>query len=477
MNNIPVLNALKKYIDEGNAPFSMPGHKNGRGFTCTDEGRVFNEVMLKGDITEVEGLDNLHNPQGIIKEAQELLAKLYGSRASYFLVNGSTSGNLAMIFSAFKEGDKVLVERNCHRSIFNGIIMRKLQPIYIKNYMSKRYNAPISIDMGHFLQTLEENSDINGVILTYPNYYGIACDLSLVVKKCKERGIKVLVDCAHGAHFGISPLLPDNPIKLGADMAVMSAHKTLPSLTQTAYLHIGETMDKSLTDFYVSMFSSTSPSYTFMASMDYARYYLETYGREAFDSLVKTVDDYRDRINQIKGLHVISQGDIKSEYAESPVGFDRTRLIINVDKEYNGFALLDYLRLKGVQSEMSDGFNTVLISSPFNSKEDFERLFMALKHFPMSDYKRKPIDIKVSTIPSRALLPWQAVESKSALVDLKDCEGKISGTNIVPYPPGVPIIMMGEFIDRDVISMVQYYLSNGVTILGIDEEKIRVIEQ
>jgi arginine/lysine/ornithine decarboxylase len=477
LNNIPVLKALKEYVEEKNAPFSMPGHKSGRGFTSTEEGRLFSEIMLKGDITEVEGLDNLHSPQGILKESQGLLSKLYGSKESYFLVNGSTSGNLAMIFSAFKEGDKVLVERNCHRSIFNGVIMKKLQPIYIKNYISKRYNAPISIDMGHFLQILEENHDIKGVVLTYPNYYGITCELSLVIKACKERGVKVLVDCAHGAHFGISPLLPENPIKLGADMAVMSAHKTLPSLTQTAYLHIGEAVDKDMVDFYVSIFSSTSPSYTFMASMDYARHYLETYGKEAFEDLIKVVDEYRNKISELNGFHTISHADIKSEYKEFAVGFDSTRLVINIEKGYNSHSILDYLRLKGVQAEMSDGYNIVLIPSPFNLREDFEKLYNALKECPMNNYRSRNFDIRINNIPVRALLPWQAIEAKTRLVDIIDSIGKVSASNIVPYPPGVPLIMMGEFIDNDTVSMIQYYLSNGVSVLGIDEGKVRIIEQ
>ena len=145
-----MLEGLLNYMKENNAPFSMPGHKSGRAFMRTAEGKALQEVMLQGDITEVEGLDNYHDPKGIIKEGQRLLKELYGSEESYFLVNGSTSGNLVMIFSSFNEGDKILVERNCHKSIFNAIILRKLQPIYIKNYYSNRYNAPISMDMEHF---------------------------------------------------------------------------------------------------------------------------------------------------------------------------------------------------------------------------------------------------------------------------------------------------------------------------------------
>ena len=464
-----------QYVNEKNIPFSMPGHKGGRGFLCTDEGRLLYDIMLKGDITEVEGLDNLHNPQGIIAESEQLLQNLYGSSKSYFLVNGSTSGNLAMIFSSFKEGDKVLVERNCHRSIFNAIIMRKLQPIYIKNYISKKYNAPISIDMEHFLQTLDSEQNIRGIVLTYPNYYGITCDLEFIVKVCKEREVKVLIDCAHGAHFGISPLLPENPIKLGADMAVMSAHKTLPSLTQTAYLHLGEGVDKNKVDFYVSAFSSTSPSYIFMAAMDYARFYLEGYGEEGFEDTIKLLGIYRDKINQLKGFHALEQEDIKTEYKNYNVNFDMSRLIINIDKGYNGHSILDYLRASGVQCEMSDGYNLVLIASPFHKEYEYEILYNALKRCPLDEFLTNNIDVKINDIPKRVLLPWEVEGKKSELIDITECIGKVSASNIVPYPPGVPLIMMGEVIDEDAVDMVQYYLNNGVTVLGIQEQKIRIL--
>lgn len=476
LKDIPVLNALLRYVSEENAPFSMPGHKGGRGFMCTAEGRLLNDIVLKSDITEVEGMDNLHSPQGVLREAQELLAHHYGSKKSYFLVNGSTSGNLAMIYSSFSDGDKVLVERNCHRSIFNGIIMKKLNPIYIKNYMSKTYNAPISIDMEHFLQVVEEEKDIKGIVLTYPNYYGITCDLGLVIRVCKEKGIKVLIDCAHGAHFGITSLLPENPVKLGADMVVMSAHKTLPSLTQTAYLHVGESIDCNIVDFYVSSFSSTSPSYVFMATMDYARFFLDTHGKNAFEDTIVLVNEYKSKINSLNGFQVISQEDIQDEYEGFKGRLDNTRLVINVQNGYNAHVILDYLRSKRVQCEMSDGFNLVLIASPFNTKEDYEKLYEALSECPLQELTSNNIDILINNIPERRLLPWQVAKEKSKVIDINNSVGEVSAVNIVPYPPGVPLIMMGEIIDKDTVNMIQYYINSGVTVLGIEERKVRVVE-
>lgn len=472
-----MLEGLLNYLKENNAPFSMPGHKSGRAYMKTEEGKALQEIMLHGDITEVEGLDNYHDPQGIIKEGQSLLKELYGSEESYFLVNGSTGGNLVMIFSTFKEGDKILVERNCHKSIFNAIVLRKLQPIYIKNLYSNLYNAPISLDMEHFLEIIEKQHDIKGFVLTYPNYYGTACDLSTIIEKCKEKNIKLLVDCAHGAHFGISDELPENPMKLGADMAVMSAHKTLPSLTQSSYLHLGKNVDKEKVRFYLSVFSSTSPSYIFMASLDYARFYLSKYGKEDFEACIRIVKEYSEKIDKLERFSVWKEKDIKREYPDRQLKMDSSRLVIHVDEEYSAYLILDYLREKGVQCEMSDGYNLVLIASPFNDLEDYERLYNALKQCPLDKFKANFHMNWRSNLPESRLLPWQALESEVEEVELKDSEGRICASNIVPYPPGIPIIMMGEIIDISTVNMIQYCIRNGVTMLGFEGNKMKIVKR
>ncbi|KHO40369.1 decarboxylase, partial [Clostridium tetani] len=250
MSKLPLVEGVLNYIKKKNIYFSMPGHKQGEGFLSTDIGKKIKEQILKLDITEVDGVDNLHNPTGIIKESQIKLSELYGSKKSYFLVNGSSSGNMIMTFSSFEEGDKVIVDRNCHKSIFNTIIIRKLKAIYVKNKIHKGFNLPLSVDSSHIIKTIKENKDAKGIIITYPNYYGICCDLEKIIMEAKKHNMKVLIDCAHGAHFVANKKLPKNPVKLGADMVVMSSHKTLPSLTQTAFLHVNneELIDK--VDFY-----------------------------------------------------------------------------------------------------------------------------------------------------------------------------------------------------------------------------------
>lgn len=476
MAKTPIIDALLEYTKEKNAPFSMPGHKGGRGMFEKYSHKNLKNMIIDMDITEVEGLDNLHKAEGIIKESEELLSNLYGSEKSYFLVNGSTSGNLAMIFSAFNEGDKVIVERNCHRSIFNSIVLRKLKPVYVDNIIDDSYNAPVTINMEHFFETLDNNTDAAGVIVTYPNYYGIACDLERIVYACKRLNMMVLVDCAHGAHFGISEMLPENPLKLGADIVVMSAHKTLPSLTQTAFLHVSNRRKIKELDFYVSVFSTTSPSYIFLAAMDYCRAYMEEYGREDFEKCIHMVKKYSKIINAETVFNVMNQEDISRICSPYNVKLDKSRMVINCGKRLDGFKITEYLRKCGVQCEMSDGSNIVLIAAPFNSKEDYDKLVNALKNIEEKRFTCNKIVLKVNRMPTQKLAPYEAVDMESNYVPLGEALGQIAAANIVPYPPGIPIVVMGEVIDKNSLGIINYYVNEGTTILGLDNRKINVLK-
>ena len=478
MSRLPIIEELLKYIEEDNSYFAMPGHKMGKIFNEVPEGKELLRNLIKFDITEVDGVDNLHNPQGILKEAQELVSRFYGSKKSYFLVNGSTSGNLAMIFSTFKEGDKIIVERNCHRSIYNGIIMRKLRPVYIKSKISNIYDAPFSLDKEHLFNLIEENNDAKGIVLTYPNYYGICSDLEAIIKKAKEHNMLVLIDSAHGAHYGVIKDLPENPLKLGADMVVQSAHKTLPSLTQTSYLHIGDGVDQEKVDFYVSSFLSTSPSYMFMASMDYARFYLETYGKDSYSKLLELCNEYRIKINNLNGFHIIDEVDLRNEGIghSKQCLIDKTRYVINLERGYSGHKLLDYLRIKKIQCEMSDSRSVVLIFSPGNDRSDFERLYLALIACEMEELKEsytKPLNCE---IPRLIKLPYEVLEEEKLSLVINECENKICGKAIVPYPPGIPLVMPGEFITKEIIDIIKYYKDNNVTLLGINDDKATVLK-
>jgi arginine/lysine/ornithine decarboxylase len=471
-----------KYIKEKNVPFCMPGHKAGLGFSETVQGKELYKNFIKADVTEVSGLDNLHCAEGIIKESQQLLSEYYGSEKSYFLVNGSTSGNLAMIFSSFNEGDKIIVERNCHRSISNAIIMRKLKPVYIKNEISSQYDAPLPLDKEHFLCIINNNKDAKGIIVTYPSYYGICLDLPYVIQISRQYNMKVLVDAAHGAHFGACKSLPENPLKLGADMVVMSAHKTLPSLTQTAFLHVGRNIDISKVDFYVSAFLSTSPSYMLLCSMDYARFYIKEYGESKYEQLIKLCVYNREKINSLGKFYILGQDDLEDTSENQTEDnneyiMDLTRFILNVPKGYSGHKLLKYLRENNIQAEMSDCRNVVLIFSPFNNQKDFQKLYIALKNCNMDTLKVEYINLIDYDIPIALMYPYEIMDSKTTMLELSKSEGEISAVAIVPYPPGIPIVMPGERIGASTIAVIQYYIQANVTVLGIEARKVAIVEK
>ncbi|WP_346887587.1 aminotransferase class V-fold PLP-dependent enzyme [Clostridium sp. UBA1056] len=478
MPRLPIVHALLKYKEEENSYFAMPGHKMGKAYEDTKEGKVLLDNFIKFDITEVDGVDNLHHPTGIIKEGQEQLANYYGSKKSYFLVNGSTSGNMIMIFATFKEGDKIIVERNCHRSVFNSIILRKLKPIYVMNEVSKKYDAPFSINKKHLFKVIKENQDAKGILLTYPSYYGICTDLEEIVKEAKKYNMKVLIDSAHGAHFGIIDELPENPLKLGCDMVVHSAHKTLPSLTQTSFLHVN--CEELLEDvsFYTSAFLTTSPSYVFLASMDYSRYYLQQYGKKDYSTLITLCGKYRIKINDLGFYHIIDEYDIigQNQSVKSRVYIDKTRYIINVPKGFSGHLLLDYLKENKIQCEMSDSRNVVLIFATSNTKDDFDKLYRVLKECNKDILKEQYVKPKEYDIPPIEKLPWETIDMKKVECRLESSINKVCGQAIVPYPPGVPLIMPGEIVTKDIIDIIGYYRDNKITLLGVKDDSLVIIK-
>ncbi len=471
MRNMPVVQALKNYKEKDMAPFSMPGNKQGRGFS-----EDLRTLIAFGDITEVDGMDNLHKPQGVLKRAQELLASYYGSRKAYFLVNGSTSGNLTMIFSSFKEGDKILVERSCHKSIFNGIILRKLEPVYIENKFSKEYGLPLGITLENLKNLLEAEDNIKGVVLTYPNYYGICSDIKGIIEYLKERGILSLIDSAHGAHFSATQSLPYSAVELGADMVVMSAHKTLPSLTQGAYLHVNKEELIEETERYLYMFSSTSPSYPIMASLDYARAYLQERGREDYENLILRLRNLKERIDATELFTIIDRRNLQSKEEYQEFTIDESRIIIHINHpEGSSSKLSEYLFKRGVQCEMAEGKNVVLIPGPFNRSEDYERLIVALEACTIQDIKGVEAEPLYHRILKRVYLPYEALDRKGSYVKISEALGRVCTENIIPYPPGIPLALMGEEIDKAVIDAINYYIYNKATILGIYEDKIKVL--
>lgn len=469
MNKAPLLEELLKYHKEDNLILSMPGNKSGKAFLRDSLGINFKDSLGTLDITEVDSLDNLHCPEGVIKESQELLAKTYGVKKAYFLVNGSSSGNLASIFSAFNEGDEVLVERNCHKSIYNALILRKLKVVYIDSVIDKKLGIFLPPREEEIFKAFNNSKNPKGIILTNPNYFGVYYEIEESIKKLKEKGLKIIIDSAHGAHFGISKELPKSMAKLG-DYVVLSAHKTLPSLTQGAFLLVNCSDDN--IDFYIKVFMTTSPSYLIMASLDYARYYLDNYGEEDYDNLIERAEFWREKVNSLNKVNIISNIDLDGNYK-----IDKSRYLVTLNNEYSGHKLLEYLKEKNIQSEMSFSKGIVLILSTCNSDNDFERIYSSIKELDMNLIRTKECNyIYDNILPKKVLEPFEVLPLKSKSLNLDESLGKISKDFIVPYPPGIPIVCPGEIITLDVIKIIQEYINNNLSVIGLEGKKVIIVD-
>ena len=467
-NKTPLLDEVLKYKKEENLIFSMPGNKCGKVFLKDNIGKEFVDTMGYLDITEVDPLDNLHAPEGIILEAQQLLAKTYGVKKAYFMVNGSTGGNLCSIFAAFNEGDEVLVERNCHKSIYNALILRKLKVKYIEPLIDEKLGIFLPPDKKNIYDAIEQCENLKGIILTYPSYFGITYDIEEVLLDLKKRGLKIVVDSAHGAHFIANNKLPKAIYGI-PDYVVLSAHKTLPALTQGSYL-LSNTDDNDV-EFYLNTFMTTSPSYLIMSSLDYARYYLDEYGYNEYERLINKAEKYRSIINSLNKVHIISKEDLAEDY-----DIDKSRYIVTVSKEYSGHKLLEYLREQGIQCEMSFASGVVLLLSPINDDDDFKKLLKSFENLQLKDIRQDNYSKYYSFIPKKVLEPYEVFKKECKYIKINEADKNIACEAIIPYPPGIPLLCPGEVITKEAIDIIDDYISNNRSVIGIkNKEYIKVV--
>lgn len=466
---VPLLQALLDYHKEENIIFSMPGNKCGQAFERDELGKTLAQNLGYLDITEVDPLDNLHHPEGVIKEAQELLAKYYGVKKAYFMVNGSSGGNLASIFSAFKEGDEVLIERNCHKSVYNALILKKLKVTYIEPLVYGDGGLFLPPNKENIYKTLEGCKAPKGIILTYPNYFGISYDIEEVIKDLKSKGLKIVIDEAHGAHYGVCDSLPKNIASL-ADYTVVSAHKTIPALTGGSYLLVNDESEE--VQFYISAFMTTSPSYLIMASLDYGRYYLENYGKEDYEKLIEVAEERKKDINWLGKVRVLAKEDLPQGY-----DLDLSRYVLVLPKGYSGGKLQEYLRSNKIQCEMSFFSGVVLILSPANAKVGLEGLYRALEELDMDLLKDEEKSIKFNYVmPEKGMEPYEVFKHKGEWVNLEAAVGRVTKEAIVPYPPGIPLVSSGERITKEIVDRINNYICEGVGIIGVKDREVLVLE-
>lgn len=471
---IPLYQALKEHSEKKPISFHVPGHKYGEVFPM-DDGAHFRE-LLKIDVTELSGLDDLHSPEGIILEAEALLAELYGVKHSFFLVNGTTVGNLAMVMAVCKEGDIILVQRNCHKSIMNAIRLVKARPIFLEPEFEKLWGIASEVSYDIVEQAICLYPDAKGLILTYPNYYGMTYDLKAIINLVHRNQIPVLIDEAHGAHFIIGEDFPESAVQLGADIVVQSAHKTLPAMTMGSYLHYNSSLISltELTD-YLQILQSSSPSYPIMASLDIARSFIGTFSVDDHHYLRKQIDYFKKALGQIEGIKVLAH--------QHPI--DPLKVTIQSTQGLSGFELQRILEEVGVYSELADPMNLLLVL-PLLKKGQSTYFENALKrfedgYFGVSDlFDEKEYVRPEGPAISKLALTYKQMESLPAeIIALNEASGKIAAETITPYPPGIPYILPGEVVSNEKIEYLQYLIKYGTRFQGgnfLKEGKIKVFQ-
>lgn len=440
--------------------FHMPGHKRNE--------KMFGTRLPYGiDITEIDGFDDLHHAETLIKDQEERAARLYKAEETHFLVNGSTVGILSAILGVTNRGDKILVARNCHKSVYNAMELNGLRPIYIYPEYEKdlQINGEVSGEKIEIL--LNENPDIKAVMIVSPTYDGVLSDVEKIAQIVHKRGIPLIVDEAHGAHFGFHPYFPENSNVKGADIVIHSVHKTLPSLTQTALIHInGEIVDREKVRKYLHMLQSSSPSYILMASIDRCMELLESEGDTLFELFAQRIDVFRTELQGLKHLEILQTEQ-----------FDRSKFLISVKKTgITSKKLADILlHTYHLQMEMTGGTYVLAMTALGDTKEGFERLKRALFEIDQSLSDEKQEDHLPVELPKLPLVCTnEEIERKKCgneeLILWKASIGRISTEYAYVYPPGIPLIVPGEQITQEAIQVLALYAELGFSVEGIKVE-------
>ena len=477
LNNIPILKSLIEYRDEGVVSFHMPGHK--KGDIYKKAGMEFlNGDLLALDTTEVPGIDNLHCPESSILAAQKLAAEAFGAEHSFFLVNGTTSGIYSMIMAAANPGDKIIIPRNCHRSVYGAVILGRLVPVYIDPEMDAELGIAMGIKPETVEYILEKHSDAKAVVITSPTYYGVCSDIRRIAEIVHEKGMLLLVDEAHGSHLSFNERLPMSALEAGADMTAQSIHKTLPAMTQSSMLHVKSTrVDIEKLKLFLQLTQTTSPSHILLASLDTARYIMQELGHELLEDAIAWSNQARNKINSIDGLYCLGF-DRVGIYGISDL--DPTRITVNFSAAGMSGTRAEAILRKDfkIQVEMADLYNIVALTTIGNHQADYERLVDALRGIAKTTGS---IRAEVKTIgayikpPELSILPWEALYCEKEHVEASESIGRVCGEMIIPYPPGIPILMPGEMITREAYEYLKLCVQQRIKINGAYDNKLETV--
>jgi len=462
-----LIETLVKIKNEDLISFHMPGHKNRKDFF---KEKLRSLDLIDSDITEIPEADNLHKPTGSILKSQNNLSEFYKSYKSYFLINGSTCGILSMIFATTKRNDKILVNRNAHQSVINGIFLNALEPVYLMPKVDTTTGMILGINPKDLENKLLADGDIKTVLLTYPSYEGICFDIKKVSKIVKKYGCYLIIDEAHGSHLLSHEKLPVSACESEADVVVQSAHKNLPAFTQGAFIHLYNKDLRERLEKYLKIFQSSSPSYVIMASLDMTVDFLFKESHLRMGELIVEVNNFVRKL-KITNYAVVNWG---IDNNRSSFSFDPTKLVISaLSIGLAGKTLEKLLRYDyGIQVEYSTDYFILLIASVLNTSQEFDKLLMALIAIEKKYKKEAIISKKVSRLKDVIvkIKPSDIEKYKFITKEIDQCLGKTAYESVIPYPPGIPLINPGEVITKDALNQIK----NSVTALRIVEEKMSI---
>ncbi len=474
-NQAPLFTAVKNYVEDRVIQFHVPGHRQGQGLP--ELAAYIGERVLQMDANGMPDLDYINNPGGVILEAEKLLAEAFAAQKAHFLVNGTTAGVQAMIMSVCNPGDKIILPRNAHKSAIGGIILIDALPIYVQPEINRELGIAMGVPATSYEKALKANPDARVIFVINPTYYGYTSDLEAIIKIGHQYGAAVLVDEAHGAHMYFHEDFPATAMQLGADISAASMHKTGGSMTQSSILlYKTDVISPERLQQVINLNCTSSASYLLMCSLDIARKQLATRGRSMFQQVLEIARQTRDEINHRGEFYAFGQ-----ELTGTPgcYGFDESKLGINIRcSGLTGYQLENQLRKNyNIQMELADLHNILGIVSLGHQYEDLKALTHALQDIArQSKYHKVSSCPAIPDSPEMVVPPRQAFYSRKKRVRLSESAGEIAGEMIMAYPPGIPVICIGERISHDFIDYIQILKEEQCELQGFADPGIEYIQ-
>ena len=479
----PLFDAMVSLAESRKVSFHTPGHKSGKGIS-TRFRKFVGPKIFTIDLTTLDEVDSLQNPTGVIKEAQELAARAAGADRSYFLVNGTTAGNHAMVASTTNPGDTVLIARNCHRSVLTGLIVSGAKPAFFQPEFHRDLKLTLNVTFETVKQAIDANPGARALLITSPNYYGLCADIEKIIPYAHEKGLIVLLDEAHGPHLKFHPKLPKCALEAGADLCVQSTHKIVGGMTQASMLHAraGRVNIDDVTN-TLKLLQTTSPSYILMASLDLARMQMATEGKKLLTRALKLAEDARMEINNIPGILCFGR---EQAQAAGMADMDVTKLTITVSGlGLSGYHVSQILNTRfGIQVEMADPFHILVIVSIGDRQDDLNRLVEGLRQIAAETGLQGallPLD-KVHPPPLSnrfVMTPRDAFYSDTELISVGEAVGRVAAEIVTVYPPGIPLVVPGEEISLGAIDYITNMAGLGAIVDGLNESNnlVRVVKR